>query len=249
MLSQHVLLSLLSAFSPSSPRVEPSPQTVHASLPEKPRPAVPAWMVSLEAVTRAPVDVGGQLTVESPYRVRWSAGYGWVPTAYSSLFTGIASAASGNTQVAALLDHAALQGRTFRTAIGVRPFARAGLHLDVGYTRVSLDGDLDLGAGAGSALSAQGSFQAHATLDAWAVEIGSQVEGWGMVLGFAFGLMRVSGAKTTITGLGVAANPTLVSAAQQTDDALKSYGYVPTLTLRLGFDLLAVRSWTRDSGV
>jgi hypothetical protein len=193
--------------------------------------------------------VGGQVTLASPYHLRVLVGYGFVPTAFSSLFTGIASSASGDTQVAAILNHASLQGRTFRTAIGVRPFATAGLHLDVGYARLMLDGTVDSAASGIPALAGQsGGFRAHTTVDAWLVEIGSQVEGWGLVFGFAFGLMRVYAAKTGITGSGAAANVSLDPVARQTDSALKSYGIVPTFTLRLGFDVLAPRSWAATPG-
>jgi len=201
-------------------------------------------MLSVEGATRTPVDLGLQATLEAPFRVRLSAGYGWVPTAYSSLFTRIASSASGNAQVSAILDHASYQGRTFRTALGVRPFASGDLHLDVGYARLSLDGALDL-ADSGLAVldSLGGGYRAHTMVDAWMVEVGSQVEGWGVVFGFAFGLMRTFAAHTTISAVnGAPTGPVLASAAQQTDTALKTYGYVPTLTLRLGFDLLSARS-------
>ena len=195
------------------------------------------------------MDVGVQGTLELPFHLRLSAGYGWVPTAYSGLFTGIASSASGNAQVSAILDHAKYQGRSLRAAIGVRPFARGGLYVDVGYTRLGLDGALDLGSSGVAALEAQGgTYQSHTTVDAWLVEVGSQFEGRGLVFGFAFGLMRTFAAQTTISATnGASANPLLGPAAQQADAALKTYGYIPTLTLRLGFDVLSIRSWAAGS--
>jgi hypothetical protein len=205
-------------------------------------------MLSVEGATRAPVDIGAQVTLESPYRLRLSAGYGWVPEAYSGLLNGIAKSASGNAEVAAILDRVNYQGRTFRTLLGVRPFASSGLHLDFGYARLSLDGSLDF-ASTGVPLleSLGGGYHAHAAMDAWLVEIGSQVEGWGVVFGFAVGLMRVFASHTTISAVGGAAtSPVLDIVALQTDEAVKTYGYVPTLTLRLGFDVLSVRSWHSD---
>ncbi len=207
-------------------------------------------MLSVEGATRVPVDMGVQATLESPFLVRVSASYGWVPTMYSSLFTGIASSASNDATVSAILNHARLQGRTFRTAIGVRPFTTAGLHLDVGYARVHLDGALDLATSGVTALEIQGgAYQAHTTVDAWLVEIGSQFEAWGVVFGFAFGLMGTFAAQTSINAVnGAPSSPALGSAAQQTESALKSYGFVPTLTLRLGFDVLSVRGWVPRRG-
>lgn len=213
-----------------------------------PRPAIHDWMLSVEAATRMPVDVGAQATLEIPYRLRVSAGYGWVPTTYSGFLTEIAGSASGNPQVAAILNHGRYQGRTFRTAIGVRPFATAGLHLDFGYTRIDLDGALDLASSGVPALeSLGGGYQAHTSADAWTVEVGSQYQAWGVVFGFALGLTRIFSSQTSISAVnGAPTNPVLGAAAQQTDAALKSYGYVPTLALRLGFDLLAPRSWFAD---
>jgi hypothetical protein len=234
---------------PASAAVPEAIPTAYSRLPAKAVPAPAGWMLSVEGATRAPVDVGGQVTLESPYHLRFFAGYGWVPTAYSGLYTGIASAASGDAQVTAVLNHASFQGRTFRTAIGVWPFAATGLHLDVGYARLSLDGEVDLaGSGVPALASQSGVYRSHTTVDAWLVEVGSQVEGWGVVFGFAFGLMRTYAAQTTITGSGAAAGLSLDSLAQQTDTALTSYGYVPTLTFRLGFDVLSLRSWASDAG-
>jgi hypothetical protein len=134
--------------------------------------------------------------------------------------------------------------------IGVRPFTAAGLHVDFGYARLNLDGALDLASSGVAALeSLGGTYQAHTTIDTWLVEVGSQFEAWGVVFGFAVGLMRTFSAHTTLsTATGSSANTLLGPAAQQTDAALKTYGYVPTLTLRLGFDLLSVRSWTLAPG-
>ena len=131
----------------------------------------------------------------------------------------------------------------------MRPFTKAGLHLDFGYARVSLDGALDLaGSGIPSLTGQSGAFRAHTTVGAWLVEIGSQVEGWGVVFGFAFGLLRAYAVQTSIDGEGAAAGTSLDSVAKQTDSALRSYGFVPTFTLRLGFDVLSVRSWTSEAG-
>ena len=233
------------AQAPSSAATYDSTPTAQARLPERQQPALRAWMLFVEGATRAPVDMGVQATLESPFHLRFSAGYGWVPTAYSSVLTGIASSASGNAEVGAVLNHASYQGRTFRVALGVRPFTAAGLHIDIGYVRLNLDGALDVASSGVPALESQGGvYHAHTTMDAWLVEVGSQFEAWGVVLGIGLGLMHTFAAQTTISAAnGASANPLLGPAAQQADAALKTYGYVPTLTLRLGFDLLSVRSW------
>ena len=89
------------------------------------------------------------------------------------------------------------------------------LHLDVGYARVHLDGALDLAtSGVADLEILGGAYQAHATVDAWLVEIGSQVEAWGVVFGFGFGLMGTFTAQTSINAVnGAPSSPSLGSAA------------------------------------
>jgi len=202
------------------------------------------WRLSLQAATHAPIDVGVLASLETPLRLRLSIGYGWIPSAYSGLLTGIAASASGDAQVGAILNHTSYQGRTFRGQAGVRPFRSMGLYADVGYTRLSVDGTLDLAAsGVPSLQILGGGYQAHTTVDMWLVEVGSQHELWdSVIMGLAFGVMGTFDAQTSITSEnGASSSPALGQAAKQTDAALKAYGFVPTITLRLGFDFFSIR--------
>jgi len=201
------------------------------------------WILSIEGATHAPIDMGVQASLETPLRMRLTFGYGWVPSAYSGLLTGIAASASGDAQVGAILNHTSYQGRTFRGQAGVRPFRSLGLYADFGYARLNIDGTLDLAASGVPSLQALGGgYQAHTTVDMWLVEIGSQSEIWdSVVMGLAFGVMGTFGAHTSITAdNGAPTSPALGQAAKQTDAALKSYGFVPTITLRLGFDFFSL---------
>jgi hypothetical protein len=203
------------------------------------------WILSIEGATHAPVDMGVLATLDTPIRMRLTFGYGWVPSAYSGLLTGIAASASGDPQVSAILNHTNYQGRTFRGQAGVRPFRSLGLYADFGYARLNIDGTLDLAASGVPALQALGGgYQAHSTVDMWLVEIGSQDEFWdAVVMGLAFGVMGTFDARTSITAdNGAPTSPVLGQAAKQTDAALKSYGFVPTITLRLGFDFFSLIS-------
>ena len=202
------------------------------------------WRLSLQGATHAPIDVGVLASLETPLRLRLSIGYGWVPSAYSGLLTGIAASASGNAQVGAILNHTSYQGRTFRGQAGVRPFRSLGLYADFGYARLSVDGTLDLAASGVPALqSLGGGYQAHTAVDMWLVEVGSQQELWDrVIMGLAFGVMGTFDARTSITSEnGAPTSPVLGQAAKQTDAALKAYGFVPTITLRLGFDFFSLR--------
>lgn len=201
------------------------------------------WRLSIEGTTHAPIDMGAQASLETPIRIRLTFGLGWVPSAYSGLLTGIAASASGDAQVGAILNHTNYQGRTFRGQAGVRPFRSLGLYADLGYARLNVDGTLDLAAsGVPSLQVLGGGYQAHTTVDMWLVEIGSQHEFWdSVVLGLAVGVMGTFDARTSITSAnGAPTSPALGQAVKQTDDALKSYGFVPTITLRLGFDVFSL---------
>ena len=123
----------------------------------------------------------------------------------------------------------------------MRPFRRLGLYGDFGYARVSVDGALDLSSSGVPSLEGLGSgYQAHTTVDMWLVEVGSQGELWDLiVVAFAFGVMGTFDARTSIASVNSApSGPALGQAAQRTDSALKTYGFLPTITLRLGYDLL-----------
>jgi hypothetical protein len=199
------------------------------------------WLLSLEAVTHAPVDVGAQVGLETPQRVRLFAGYGWVPGSYMSLLTGVAASASGNSHARALLDDAEYRGQTWRVQVGFRPFRYLGLYGDVGYARLRAKGSLDLASSSVPVLAdLGGGYRADTRLDMWLVELGYQGQlADRLVLGLALGAMGTLESTTTIASVDGAPRSSLLNdAASQADTALESYGIVPTLTLRLGFDLI-----------
>lgn len=223
------------------PEVKSSERSVDkGSTPDKQR-LRSNWMLSLEGVTHAPVDMGVQLGLETPPGVRLFGGYGWVPGGYMNLLTGIAASASGSSYARALLDEAEYRGRTWRVQAGLRPFRAVGLYADVGYASVTAKGSLDLASSGVPALEALGGgYRATTKLDMWLVELGYQTQvAQRMVLALALGAMGTMESSTTIASVdGAPSSKLLDEAATQTDTALESYGIVPTLTLRLGFDFI-----------
>jgi hypothetical protein len=199
------------------------------------------WLLSIEGVTHAPIDVGAQLGLETPFGLRVFAGYGWVPKPYIRTLTGIAANATPDPRARLVLDSAEYSGRTARVMLGMRPFSRLGLYLDAGYSHVALSAsrdipDLDIP----GVVLPQGGYRATSSLDMWVVELGYQLEfSRRLVLAPGLGVAGTLGARTAIVPTGEAPNdPALLEGARQVDRALERYGYVPTLTLRLGFDLL-----------
>jgi len=201
-----------------------------------------AWLLSVEGVTHAPLDMGFQVGVEIPQGLRFFAGYGWVPGSYMSLLTGIAANASGNSYAKTLLEDAEYQGHTWRAQVGWRPFRAIGLYGDFGYAQVIAHGSLDLASSSIPQLAMfGGGYTANTRLDMWLVELGYQGElADRIVLALALGAMGTFDSTTSITAVDGAPtnNAILNAAASQADTALEKYGVVPTLTLRLGFDLI-----------
>jgi hypothetical protein len=217
------------------------PPTVAATRADRLRTMKRQWIVSAEWVTHAPLDVGLQAGLETPIGLRFGAGYGWVPSAFSSLITQVAASETGDAQARAVLEHSSYQGRTFWFQMGMRPIRSFGLYGDVGYARATLEGGLVLaGSGVAALQSLPGSYSSRAVIDLWRVEIGIQEEfADRVVVGVALGLMGILDSHTSIEAAGGAPdNPALGQAAERTDTALKRYGKVPSLTFRLGVDVL-----------
>jgi hypothetical protein len=200
------------------------------------------WLLSVEGTTHAPIDMGIQIGVETPQGLRLFGGYGFVPGAYMGLLTGIAANASGNSYAKALLSDAKYSGHTWRVQAGWRPFRAIGLYGDVGYARLSAKGALDLASSSIPQLSSLGGgYEANTRLDMWLVELGYQGElADRIVLGLALGCMGTFNSTTSIASVNGAPSSSAIlgAAATQADTALEKYGIVPTLTLRLGFDLI-----------
>jgi hypothetical protein len=186
--------------------------------------------------------LGVQLGVETPQGLRLFAGYGWVPGSYMSLLTGVAANASGNSYAKTLLKHATYDGHTWRVQVGWRPFRAIGLYGDVGYAQVRANGALDLASSSIPQLAMfGGGYTANTRLDMWLLELGYQGElADRIVLAVALGAVGTFNSTTSITAVNGAptSNAILNAAASQADAALEKYGIVPTLTLRLGFDLI-----------
>lgn len=197
-----------------------------------------AWVLSLEAVTRVPIDAGAQLGVETPFGLRVFAGYGWVP--YMSMVAGIALNASDRDVATALLHRGHASGDSARFVLGMRPFRRIGLTIDGTVARLRLDANLAVAPLSFQGFeSSGGSYDGHTSLDLWGVELGYQAElKRRVVLGAAAGVTGAMRSRTSITPSGdVPDDPALPVAAERVDHAFRTH-VIPTVTLRLGFDAL-----------
>lgn len=202
------------------------------------------WMVALSVATHAPIDLGLELTVETPIRLRFLAGLGYVPSGYLSIITGaLVGADALNDEARTLIEDGFESGRAWRLGIGIRPFKNFGAYLDGGFSHLSVSGSVDANEArelTGARLST--SYKVKSSLSAWFLELGYQgLIAERVLLAFGFGVVRATNSRTSAdpTGQPSATERLFDDAATNTaDDAIEKYGIIPTLNLRLGFDVI-----------
>lgn len=197
------------------------------------------YMLSLEGATRAPIDLGFQSTFETPVGLRLFGGFGWVPSMYLGKITGTAAAVSSDPVLGAMLESGFQSGNAWRLGAGIRPFRDVGVYLDAGYSRVSLRGAFDTSQVTGIA-GLGGSYEVESSLGLGFLELGYQAKiAERVVLAGALGVTKVFSAKTHATAKdGAIDDPRIGEATTAVDEGLVTYGVLPTLTLRLGLDLI-----------
>jgi hypothetical protein len=219
--------------------------------PELDRPSTRAappgvWVLALEGATNAPVDAGLRLGAQFPFGLRVSGSYGWVPRPYAEALTGLASlGVDSDSREAVLLRHGIQGGKAWRLQAGIRPFRRIGLYLDAGYSEVYLDGSIGaepFGTLAADNVPAGSEVEVDLTLRMWLVEVGYQGSiAERVTFGVGFGAMGTLDANTKLTP-NFAVTADQIDTAEQNvaalDETLERYGIIPTLTLRLGVDLI-----------
>ena len=100
--------------------------------------AVAASPVHLDvaAGTDFPATVGVKATVETPQRLRFSAGVGTMPRAYLNTIQGIAVGAGWYSEgLANVIDTALDRARVLHFQAGYRPIAAKGFYFGAGFTK------------------------------------------------------------------------------------------------------------------
>lgn len=204
---------------------------------DRPAPAMEAerarsqWMWSVEGVTRAPVDMGVQTVLQTPVGLRLGAGYGVIPGAYLDFVTDAAAGESEQRAAASIFE----SGRALRLFAGVRPSSKLGLYGDVGLVRATLDGSWQQ-----NGLPAR--YDITSRLNLWFAEVGYQGHvSRRLVLGVGLGVVGMMSATTEAVpnrSLGASQQALTDEASASVDRQLEEFGLLPSLTLRLGFDLL-----------
>lgn len=100
---------------------------------------ISAWHLDLFANSEFPIDVGGGVAVELPWRLRLEVGAGWMPPPYAGVINDTVIALGGWTEsegeliTSVLTDSLVLDVRA-----GWRPWAKHGFFLDAGASYVTL---------------------------------------------------------------------------------------------------------------
>jgi hypothetical protein len=199
------------------------------------------WTLSAEAVVHAPIDYGAQVGVETPFGLRAYGGYGVIPSAYGHAFSSLVSSTTSDARARALLGDLDFSGHIWRAAIGLRPFPKLGLYLDVGYARAGMNAGLAVDSTDFAELGAlSGGYALRSRLDLWFFELGYQARfGDRFLLGVGLGMIGTFDASTSVVAQGDAPRSAALSrVSQRVDDSFERYGYAPTLSLRAGFDFL-----------
>jgi hypothetical protein len=231
-----------------TPAFEPAANVRRAVPPMRDEGAVPVaepapsessdWLLDVNGVTHAPVDLGVNGELELPVGLRVSGGYGWVPSAYLNVISQVATLGMDtSTGAGAIAQRGWQNGNTWRIAGGIRPFKNTGVYLDAGYCEVRLHGAFDPSA-FGVPASDAGRYAVETTVRMWLVELGYETAiAHRIVFGVGVGVMGTLSAKTSVSGAGSSAAQ-LSSATDVLDRRVEQYGYVPTLSARLGFNLI-----------
>jgi hypothetical protein len=197
-------------------------------------------MLSLEAATRAPVDVSVQARFETPGGLRLGGGYGWLPSSYLGFVARAATLATGtDSGTGALAAHGYQHGRSWHAVVGLRPFHNTGVYLDAGYAEVRLGGAIATSVLVGSP-DVVGAYSVATTTRMWLVELGYQAQiADRIVFAVGIGATGVLASHTTASAdQGTALPQSTVDAATQSLDDSMRHLLLPTLDARLGFDLI-----------
>lgn len=206
------------------------------------------WTPSVELVTTIPLDVAERMSLEAPNRLHLRASIGVMP--YASLIDKVIQGFGGYGEAEAeVIKQALSRSLVFRVQGGFRPFAHLGLYMDVGYSLITLGGDLNgddvivLGRGLIAPQDATSPFRHYkvsSTLHLVVLEVGWEqpLLDWLMVRA-ALGFAGAQGASSSIEPTFSDVDATLLKAyceqtAEYLDQLYTTYLYTPTLTLGVG---------------
>jgi hypothetical protein len=203
--------------------------------------------------TEVPLMVGGQLTLELPYRILLQGEVGVLPAAYVN---GIDSVLTGtgayDASTSALVRSTLQNSLVVRASAGFRPFANHGLELMGGYTLASLGG----GVSARAAVEAASGVAVPAEIPDAEIQLRTTIHslhasvGWRWIVGDHFVvrasvayLQAVGSSSSLAAPAAVSAVPGVAARVDQVSQALDTtlnstytkYAKMPVVGLSLGY--------------
>lgn len=238
------------------PRYDSSPD---APAPPPPDAATPTPKSEAKAsfdigcATEVPLMIGGQATLELPYRLLVQGEVGVLPGAYVNAIDSVLSGAGAYDATTSELVRSTLQNSlVVRASAGFRPFANHGLEIMGGYTLASLGGGVSarqaVEAVSGVALPAEipdAQIQLRTTIHSLHVSLG-----WRWVVADHFViraslayLQSVSSSSSLAVPASVAALPAVAARVDQVSQAMDTtlndsytkYAKLPVMGLSLGY--------------
>lgn len=203
--------------------------------------------------TDAPLAVNLRADLELPGRLRVMASGGFTPGPYLDAFNAIVTATAGSQTDGGFSGVRLTSGTSWRVHAGWRPAPNAGLLLMGGYGRVDLRGEVSARALITSVTGlappanvpeATGMYDVAATLHTLNAEIGWEFLFFGdrLALMTAVGFMGTVDSRTAITPRFSSTTPGAADARRNAQDAidqvLRSYAFLPTFSLSLGYRFL-----------
>jgi hypothetical protein len=220
--------------------------------PEQPASRTGDWHLGLEALTDLPVQIGGHVSLETPYRIRVSTSLGFLPGPYVDLINAVVVAAGGYDEATAdVIAGAISNSLVWRIHLGWRPFRGHGFYFEVGYALVTLGGDVsgeDLilvatGYDPAAESSSEHDYDVGSTLHMIDVEVGWEFVFWEhFVVRVAIGVAATVGAHTEVEPLFDPApraqrwvDGLSQYGADYLDDIYTTYVFPPVVSLGLGY--------------
>jgi hypothetical protein len=207
------------------------------------------WHLQLTALTDVPLDVGGQLLIEGPGRLRLATSLGVMPSPYVDVINDASVAFGGyNQQTATLIQSSLTSSLVWWTLLGWRPFAGVGFVFDVGYGLITLGGAVNaadaVSAAAGKSVSSPPgapSYDVSSTLHLFRADVGWEWLIWEdrLVLAASLGVAKSLAASTSATPQGAARTRSSdtfgTEAATYLDGLYTTYVFTPVVSVGFGY--------------
>jgi hypothetical protein len=207
------------------------------------------WHLGVEAFTDFPLQIGSQVWVELPHRIRISTSFGEMPDPYLQTINAIlVSAGVYDQSTATVMTEVIDRAFTWRIHVGWRPFKHRGAYFEGGFGTLSLDKGLLLADAVQLATGVMAPQVANIglgyTINSVVETLGGEV-GWiwnptrGLTLRVSIGVAAAVGAQVRITPNFLATTQQVFTqfAEAYTEDLLKKYLIIPTVGFGVGWQI------------